>query len=188
MVFLCTVIQNPIFRKCTLHRDFASPHSLQSKPFAPMTDTCSLVMSLTLTQLRRQRFISKILQKKTRIGQLTPIAPWPVSAHPRGSSLHARHLLVHRTVSHKSDWVVCRETRFVLLTAKPQRATRPRKQKSAPSARALKMSVPRRMPPSIPILICPLATGAHSASASMVAGTPSSCRPPWFEMMTPSSP
>lgn len=73
-------------------------------------------------------------------------------------------------------------------TASPQIGIRPTKQCDAPSARALKISEPRRIPPSIASGIRPCATGAHSLSASRVAGTPSSWRPPWFEMMTPSTP
>lgn len=63
-------------------------------------------------------------------------------------------------------------------TARPQIGMRPAKQKSAPRARALKMSDPRLIPPSTAILILLAATGAHSLNASSVAGTPSNCRPP----------
>jgi hypothetical protein len=74
------------------------------------------------------------------------------------------------------------------LTARPHIGILPAKQKSAPNAKALKMSVPRRIPPSIAIGIRPLATGPHSRRTSNVYGTLSSWRPPWFEMMTPSRP
>lgn len=73
-------------------------------------------------------------------------------------------------------------------TAKPQSGIRPAKQKSAPKARALKISDPRRIPPSIPIFILFFAIGAHSRRASRLETTPSSCRPPWLEIRTPSTP
>lgn len=73
-------------------------------------------------------------------------------------------------------------------TANPQIGIRPTKQCCAPSAIALNISEPRRMPPSIAMGIRPAATGLHSRSASRVAGTPSSCRPPWLEIMIPSRP
>ena len=74
------------------------------------------------------------------------------------------------------------------LTARPQMAGRPARQKSAPSANALNISVPRRIPPSMAIGILPFTAGAISRSASKVEGTPSSWRPPWLEMMMPSNP
>jgi hypothetical protein len=77
---------------------------------------------------------------------------------------------------------------IILLTTRPQIATLLRKQKSAPSAMALKMSDPLRIPPSTAIRIWPFAIGAHCRRASNVAGTPSSWRPPWFEMSMPSTP
>lgn len=74
------------------------------------------------------------------------------------------------------------------LTASPQIAILPRKQKSAPNAIALNMSDPLRTPPSIPIWIWPFAIGAHCLKESIVAGTPSNCRPPWLDITTPSTP
>jgi hypothetical protein len=73
-----------------------------------------------------------------------------------------------------------------LLTAKPQIGTLPTKQKQAPSASALKISVPLLIPPSIAMGIFPAATGAHSLKASSVAGALSNCLPPWLEIITPS--
>lgn len=73
-------------------------------------------------------------------------------------------------------------------TANPQNGILPIKQKLAPNARALKISEPRRIPPSTAIGMRSLATGAQTRSASNVDGMPSSCRPPWFEMTTPSMP
>jgi hypothetical protein len=61
-------------------------------------------------------------------------------------------------------------------------------QKPAPRAMALKISDPLRIPPSTAIRIWPFTIGAHCRRASNVAGTPSSWRPPWFEMSTPSTP
>lgn len=74
------------------------------------------------------------------------------------------------------------------LTAKPQTGILPRKQWLAPSANALKMSDPRRIPPSMVIGIRPRATGAQIRRASRVDGAPSSWRPPWFEITIPSMP
>lgn len=65
-----------------------------------------------------------------------------------------------------------------LRTANPHMGTRPAKQKSAPRARALKISDPRLMPPSMAMAVFPLARGAHSRNTSRVAGTVSICRPP----------
>lgn len=74
------------------------------------------------------------------------------------------------------------------LTANPQIAGRPARQKSAPRARALKISVPRRIPPSTAMGILPFATGTISRRTSRVEGTLSSWRPPWFEITIPSKP
>lgn len=74
---------------------------------------------------------------------------------------------------------------FCRLTASPQNGIRPMKQKSAPKASALKISEPRRIPPSTAIGIRPLAIGAQTRRASSVDGMPSSWRPPWLEMTTP---
>lgn len=73
-------------------------------------------------------------------------------------------------------------------TARPQSAGRPAMQKLAPSASALKMSVPRRMPPSMPIGMRPLTTAATSRKTCSVAGAESNWRPPWLEMTMPSRP
>src|SRR6266566_6279752 len=43
------------------------------------------------------------------------------------------------------------------------------------------MSVPRRMPPSINTSTCPFTAATISGRALKEAGTPSSCRPPWFD-------
>lgn len=72
-------------------------------------------------------------------------------------------------------------------TARPQIGILPNRTKSAPMAKALKISDPRRTPPSTAIRIRPLATGAQSRRASMVARAPSNWRPPWLEMITPST-
>lgn len=74
------------------------------------------------------------------------------------------------------------------LTARPHMAILPTKTKSAPSATALKISEPRRKPPSMAMRVLPLAIGAISRRISIVAGVVSSCRPPWLEMMIPSTP
>lgn len=74
------------------------------------------------------------------------------------------------------------------LTAKPQIAGRPARQKSAPRARALKISVPRRIPPSTAMGNLPFATGTISRRTSRVEGTLSSWRPPWLEITIPSKP
>lgn len=76
----------------------------------------------------------------------------------------------------------------VKLTARPQMAILPTKTKSAPSATALKISEPRRKPPSMAMRVLPLAIGAISRRMSIVAGVVSNCRPPWFDMMIPSTP
>ena len=81
-----------------------------------------------------------------------------------------------------------KQTEKQTRTANPQNGILPIKQKLAPNARALKISEPRRIPPSTAIGMRSLATGAQTRSASNVDGMPSSCRPPWFEMTTPSMP
>src|SRR3990170_154225 len=58
----------------------------------------------------------------------------------------------------------------------------------APRASALRMSVPRRMPPSRRTSHRPCTASTTSGSASIVAGAPSSWRPPWFETMMPAMP
>ena len=77
---------------------------------------------------------------------------------------------------------------FGKLTARPQIGIRPTKTWHAPKAIALKMSEPRLIPPSTAMGILEPAVKAHSRRASRVAGTPSSCRPPWLETTMPSMP
>src|ERR1043165_8134446 len=70
----------------------------------------------------------------------------------------------------------------------PHRYGRPMHTARAPSANALAMSLPRRKPLSIRIGIRPPTASAISGSTSMVALTPSSTRPPWFDTMIASMP
>lgn len=92
------------------------------------------------------------------------------------------------TVVLQHKLVIVPELAVVIRTARPQMAILPTKTKSAPSATALKISEPRRKPPSMAMRVLPLAIGAISRRMSIVAGVVSSCRPPWFEMMIPSTP
>src|SRR5439155_8062608 len=64
---------------------------------------------------------------------------------------------------------------------------RPIRTASAPSATALTMSAAVRMPPSIRTTASGSASRT-STSASSAATAPSTCRPPWFETITPSTP
>ncbi len=74
------------------------------------------------------------------------------------------------------------------LYAKPHSTGLPIQQKSAPSASALKISVPCRIPPSTCTGTCPLTAATTSGSASSVARAPLSWRPPWFDTMMPCTP
>ena len=74
------------------------------------------------------------------------------------------------------------------LTANPQNIGRPTITARAPRARALSASVPRRMPPSRYTSQRPATASTISGSASILAMAESSCRPPWFETMTPYTP
>jgi len=58
----------------------------------------------------------------------------------------------------------------------------------APSPKALKTSVPRRIPPSRKIGISPFTSAAIAGRTSMVAGVLSNCRPPWFETTMAAAP
>jgi hypothetical protein len=75
--------------------------------------------------------------------------------------------------------------------ASPQMAAnrkgRPTKAKCTPSARALRTSLPRRIPPSN-ITVIGAAARAISGSTRGGAMAPSSCRPPWFDTIMPSAP
>ena len=58
----------------------------------------------------------------------------------------------------------------------------------APRATALTMSLPRRTPPSQMISTRPPTASATGATRSRAAGASSSCRPPWFDRATASTP
>jgi hypothetical protein len=70
----------------------------------------------------------------------------------------------------------------------PKSVARPVSTACAPSARALRMSTPRRTPPSASTVILFSSTREIAGKASSVAAAPSSCRPPWFDTTTPSQP
>ena len=59
---------------------------------------------------------------------------------------------------------------------------------TAPSASAFSTSLPRRTPPSTSTGTAPPTASTTSGSTSSVADDPSSCRPPWFDTTTPSTP
>ena len=58
----------------------------------------------------------------------------------------------------------------------------------APKASALKISVPRRMPPSMNTGMRPPTAATISGRHSMVERRVSSPRPPWFDTTMPSAP
>jgi hypothetical protein len=72
--------------------------------------------------------------------------------------------------------------------AEPPRYGRPTPTALAPIASALTMSVPRRKPLSIKTGMRPFSAATISVNMSIVAGTPSLTRPPWFETTTASTP
>ena len=72
--------------------------------------------------------------------------------------------------------------------ARPQHAGRPTSTAVAPRASALKISVPRRNPPSTSTGTRPSTASTISGSTVIGAWTESSCRPPWFETTIPSTP
>ena len=70
----------------------------------------------------------------------------------------------------------------------PRAGRGPTRTARAPSASAFRTSVPRRMPPSRSTSIRPSTASTTSGSASIVAATPSSWRPPWFETTIAAAP
>lgn len=64
----------------------------------------------------------------------------------------------------------------------------PSRTHEAPKASAMSTSDPLRNPPSTNTGTRPRTAATTSGSASMAAGTPSSCRPPWLLTMTPAAP
>mmetsp|Transcript_19966 Transcript_19966/g.58321 ORF Transcript_19966/g.58321 Transcript_19966/m.58321 type:complete len:206 (+) Transcript_19966:440-1057(+) len=72
--------------------------------------------------------------------------------------------------------------------ARPQTYGRPISTARAPRARALRASVPRQTPPSRYTSQRPATAWTTSGRASMVAGTVSSWRAPWFDTRMPSTP
>ena len=83
-------------------------------------------------------------------GQLTQLRPWSLGIHSAGSSSPAQRQLDPCTAfalvhpRNTRGW-----RRKLLLTARPHIGILPTKQNWAPSASALKISDPRRIPPSI---------------------------------------
>ena len=59
---------------------------------------------------------------------------------------------------------------------------------SAPSASALKISSPVRIPPSTMMVVRPLTASTISGSTSAVAGVSAKARPPWFDTMIAAAP
>src|SRR5882672_1350760 len=70
----------------------------------------------------------------------------------------------------------------------PYSVARPSITPSAPSASAFTTSTPRRTPPSTSTLILPFTARTMGGSASSAATAPSSCRPPWLDTTTASTP
>mmetsp|Transcript_6399 Transcript_6399/g.15071 ORF Transcript_6399/g.15071 Transcript_6399/m.15071 type:complete len:200 (+) Transcript_6399:151-750(+) len=83
---------------------------------------------------------------------------------------------------------IIRETPCSPPTARAYTAGRANMTALAPSPTALKMSVPRRIPPSMKMGICPRTSSAIAGSTSIVAGTESSCRPPWLDTTMAAAP
>src|SRR5581483_7450222 len=73
-------------------------------------------------------------------------------------------------------------------TVSPQSGGRPTSTAAAPSASAFTTSVPLRTPPSTSTSTRPSTASTTSGSASIVAETPSSCLPPWFETTIAAAP
>jgi len=73
-------------------------------------------------------------------------------------------------------------------TPKPHKYGRPICTACAPNASAFTTSVPRRMPPSTSTGTRPPTFSTTSGKASMVAGTVSRLRAPWFDTMIPETP
>ena len=65
---------------------------------------------------------------------------------------------------------------------------RPMRTAFAPNARAFKISVPRRIPPSMRISVRPPTASTIAGNISILAGMLSNRRPPWFETTMPSKP
>lgn len=134
--------------------------------------------------------------------QPTQQVPWWSGTPATGSWLLVRRLLVR----HTRGWSSLVNSHYIrgkdrrckncqrwqgmeeILTARPQIGILPTKQCVAPKANALKISDPRRIPPSRASGILPAATGAQALKESSEAGTPSSWRPPWLEITMPSTP
>src|SRR5262245_30585614 len=72
--------------------------------------------------------------------------------------------------------------------ASPQMYGRPMQMPLAPRASALKISVPRRNPPSMRTGSLPWTPSTTSGRHSIVPRPPSCARPPWFDTMIPSTP
>src|SRR2546429_699341 len=70
----------------------------------------------------------------------------------------------------------------------PKSVARPVSTACAPSARAFRMSTPRRTPPSSSTVIFEPTARTTAGSASRLGAAPSSWRPPWLDTTTPSQP
>lgn len=175
-------VPTPAMQECGI---FKSYQSFANKSFVSRKVKWFRVIPLTERHLQ----LVSASQRKRLCGQLTLRGPWLLEVHFAESSFPIQHQLgLYTIVTLVQSRNARNSSPRTILTASPQIGIRPTKQNWAPSASALKMSDPRRMPPSIVICIRPLVMGAHCRSASTVAGIPSSCRPPWLEMIIPSTP
>mmetsp|Transcript_6801 Transcript_6801/g.18267 ORF Transcript_6801/g.18267 Transcript_6801/m.18267 type:complete len:231 (-) Transcript_6801:493-1185(-) len=98
----------------------------------------------------------------------------PASAIPSSNSLFSKPITL--------------STPSCPASAKPYSTGRPSNTQSAPRARALSTSVPRRMPPSMKTGTRLLTAFTIAGRTSSAEGAKSNCLPPWFDTAMPSTP